>query len=300
MQGIITEAGQQKKRNRKKATEERGLTMNMFTPAEIVKNYGETGRKKAEMPAASMLVLGILSGFFIAFGAAATNTAGHVIENVSVMRTVMGLLFPGGLTLVVLMGGELFTGNCLISISVLEKKTTVGNMLKNWIVVYLGNLLGSLLAAFFCARFGQFNYSDGGLAVFTMRLAVTKSTLPAMNAVVLGFFCNVLVCLAVLSSMSAKDTAGKVAGLYFPIAFFVICGFEHSVANMYYIPAGIFAASVPEYAAKAAEAGVNLSALTWGNFLFGNLLPVTLGNILGGVFVGACMWAVFGEKKGRK
>ena len=271
--------------------------MNFFAPAEIVKNYGEAGKKKTVLPALSRLILGILAGFFIAFGAAATNTAGHAIENVSVMRTVMGILFPGGLTLVVLMGGELFTGNCLISISVLEKKTTVTKLLKNWVLVYAGNFLGSVLTAWGCAFFGQMNYSDGGLAVFTIRLAATKSSMPFMNALVLGIFCNMLVCLAVLASLSAKDTAGKVLGLFFPIAFFVICGFEHSVANMYYIPAGIFAASVPEYAALAAEAGVDLSVLTWGNFLLGNLLPVTIGNIIGGVLVGAGMWAAFGSRK---
>ena len=106
----------------------------------------------------------------------------------------------------------------------------------------------------------------------------------------LGVFCNILVCFAVLAAMSAKDTAGKVLGLFFPICFFVVCGFEHSVANMYYIPAGIFASSVPEYAAGALEAGVALSVLTWGNFFLKNLLPVTLGNIAGGVLTGSFMW----------
>ena len=190
--------------------------MNFFTPAEIVKNYSAAGRKKTEMQAMKMLILGILSGIFIALGAAATNTAGHSIENVSAMRIVLGVLFPGGLTLVVLLGGELFTGNCLISISVLEKQAKISAMIKNWIVVYIGNLIGSLLIAFACAKFGQFNYSDGGLAVFTMKLAVTKSTLPFANAFVLGIMCNMLVCLAVLASLSAKDTAGKIAGVFFP------------------------------------------------------------------------------------
>lgn len=274
--------------------------MNFFTPAEIVKNYSAAGRKKTEMLAMKMLILGILSGIFIALGAAATNTAGHSIENVSAMRIVLGVLFPGGLTLVVLLGGELFTGNCLISISVLEKQAKISAMIKNWIVVYIGNLIGSLLIAFACAKFGQFNYSDGGLAVFTMKLAVTKSTLPFANAFVLGIMCNMLVCLAVLASLSAKDTAGKIAGVFFPISFFVICGFEHCVANMYYIPAGIFAATVPEYAAKAAEAGVNLSALTWSGFFIGNLIPVTLGNLAGGLAVGILMWLGHAWEKEKK
>ena len=273
--------------------------MNLFTPAEIVKNYSAAGRKKTEMPAFRMFILGILSGIFIALGAAATNTAGHSNEDVSAMRTVLGVLFPGGLTLVVLLGGELFTGNCLICISVLEKQAKISGMIKNWAVVYIGNLIGSLLIAFACAKFGQMNYSDGGLAVFTMKLAAAKASLPFANAFVLGILCNMLVCLAVLASLSAKDTVGKVAGVFFPICFFVICGFEHCVANMYYIPAGIFAASVPEYAAKAAEAGVNLSSLTWNGFFVGNLVPVTLGNLAGGLLVGILMWFGHVWEKGK-
>jgi formate/nitrite transporter len=264
--------------------------MNFFTPAEIVKNYGAAGKKKAEMPLLKMLILGFLSGMFIALGAAVTNTAGHSIDNVSAVRILSGLLFPGGLTLVVLMGGELFTGNCLMCISVLEKQAKLSGVLKNWAAVYVGNLAGSLFTAFACAKFGQMNYSGGGLAVFTMKLAASKCSLPFENAFVLGVFCNILVCFAVLAAMSAKDTAGKVLGLFFPICFFVVCGFEHSVANMYYIPAGIFASSVSEYAAGALEAGVDLSVLTWGNFFLKNLLPVTLGNIAGGVLTGSFMW----------
>lgn len=264
--------------------------MNFFTPAEIVKNYGAAGRKKAEMPVLEMLILSFLAGMFIALGAAVTNTAGHSIGNVSAIRILSGLLFPGGLTLVVLMGGELFTGNCLMCISVLEKQAKLPGVLKNWAAVYVGNLAGSLFTAFACAKFGQMNYSGGGLAVFTMTLAVSKCSLPFENAFVLGVFCNILVCFAVLAAMSAKDTAGKVIGLFFPICFFAICGFEHSIANMYYIPAGIFASSVPEYAAQALEAGVDLSVLTWGNFFLKNLIPVTFGNIAGGVLTGALMW----------
>jgi len=175
-------------------------------------------------------------------------------------------------------------------ISVLEKQAKLSGVLKNWAAVYVGNLAGSLFTAFACAKFGQMNYSGGGLAVFTMKLAASKCSLPFENAFVLGVFCNILVCFAVLAAMSAKDTAGKVLGLFFPICFFVVCGFEHSVANMYYIPAGIFASSVPEYAAGALEAGVALSVLTWGNFFLKNLLPVTLGNIAGGVLTGSFMW----------
>lgn len=265
--------------------------MNFFTPAEIVKNYGAAGKKKAEMPLLKMLILGFLSGMFIALGAAVTNTAGHSIDNVSAVRILSGLLFPGGLTLVVLMGGELFTGNCLMCISVLEKQAKLSGVLKNWAAVYVGNLAGSLFTAFACAKFGQMNYSGGGLAVFTMKLAASKCSLPFENAFVLGVFCNILVCFAVLAAMSAKDTAGKVLGLFFPICFFVVCGFEHSVANMYYVPVALLAKDLPAYAGVLE--GIDGSCLTWGRFLMGNLLPVTLGNMVGGLAVGIVQWYCF-------
>lgn len=263
--------------------------MNLFTPVEIIENFAAAGKKKAELPAVKMLILGILAGMFIALGSAATNTSAHSLTDVSTIRTICGLLFPGGLSLVILLGGELFTGNSLICISLLEKKTSLSAMLTNWTLVYVGNFIGSIIVAFACAKFGQMNYSGGGLAVFTMKLAITKSTLPFMNALVLGIFCNVLVCLAVLASLAAKDVTGRILGTFLPIAFFVICGFEHCVANMYYIPAGIFASQVPAYAAEAAKAGVDLSMLGWGG-LIRNLIPVTVGNIIGGVLVGVLMW----------
>lgn len=264
--------------------------MNLFTAKEMVDNYSAAGVKKSELPIWKMLLLGVLAGAFIAFGCAATNTAAHSLTDVSTIRTICGLLFPGGLAMVLLTGAELFTGNCLMPISVLDKKIKLYAMLKNWLFVYLGNFVGSMIVACGCAMFGQMNYSSGGLAVFTMKLAVGKAALPFSNAFVLGIFCNVLVCLGVLCGLAAKDVAGRILGAFLPVAFFVICGFEHCVANMYYIPAGILASHVPAYAAKAAEAGLDLSALTWGNFFIKNLVPVTLGNIVGGAAVGIILW----------
>jgi formate/nitrite transporter len=265
--------------------------MGLLSPIEIVQSYAEAGQKKTDRSAGKMFLLAILAGLFIAFGAAVTNTAAHSIGNVSSARMISGLLFPFGLGMVMLLGAELFTGNCMIPVSVLEGKTTVGKMLNNWCVVYLGNFAGALVLAAGCAYFGQMNYSDGGLAVYTIKVAAGKSALPFLSGVVLGFFCNVLVCGGVLCSLSAKDTAGRILGAYIPVAFFVICGFEHCIANMYYIPAGLFAMTVPRYAQLAAEAGVDAGALTWGGFFLGNLIPVTLGNILGGAGLGLAMWA---------
>ena len=265
--------------------------MNLYTPADAVATYRDAGVKKASLSIWKMLILGILAGAFIAFAGALTNTAVHSLTNVSVIRIVCGLLFPFGLIMVILSGAELFTGNTMMVIAVLEKKAKFASMLRNWLFVYIGNFIGGVLVAIGCAFSGQMNYSSGGLAVYTIKTAVGKCSLAFGDAIVLGIMCNILVCLAVLISVSAKDVPGKVLGAYIPVAVFVLLGFEHSVANMYYVPAGLFALNVPEYAAKAVEAGIDTSMLTWGNFLLRNLLPVTIGNIIGGAGLGAALWA---------
>ena len=272
--------------------------MNLFTPQEYTVNYAAAGRAKTRMPLVKLFLLAVLAGFFIAMACAATNTAAHSVSNVGMARLICGLLFPFGLAMVVLTGAELFTGNTLIVISVLDRQAGIGGMLKNWLIVYLGNAAGSILAAAGCVYGGQLNYSGGELAVFTMRLAAGKCSLGTGSAVILGVLCNVLVTTGVLLALSAKDLPGRVMGAYLPVAFFVICGFEHCVANMYYIPAGLFAKTVPAYAGLAAEMGVDLAALTWKGFLLGNLLPVTAGNVIGGVLTGVLFWFCHGRRNG--
>ena len=269
---------------------QKGTGLNLFSPSEFVKNFESIGRNKAEMPFLKLLFLAILAGLLIAFGGATSNAAIHSIDNVSVAKVVSGAIFPFGLIMVVMTGAELFTGNCLITISVLSKRTTFIRMLRNLIVVYIGNFLGAVLIAALCAYFGQMNMSSGALAVTTIKIAAAKCALPFSNAFVLGMLCNFLVCTAVMLASCAKDVAGKAIGAYVPICFFVICGFEHSIANMYYISAGLFANSIDKYAALAAQAGIDTAALTWGNFLSANILPVTLGNIVGGVVFAVIMW----------
>lgn len=274
-----------------------GAGVNFYSPAEIAENQAAAGVKKVSYPFGKSMVLAILAGMLIAFAAAASSTAAHSVANVGLARTITAAIFPFGLGMVVLMGAELFTGSCLIATSALDKRVRLITMLKNWLLVYIGNFIGSIIVAAGCAFSGQFKYSAGGLAVATIKTAAAKCALPFGSALILGIFCNVLVCLGVLLALSAKDTSGKILGAYLPVFFFVISGFEHSVANMYYIPAGIFAKMNPVYAQLAATAGVDVSKLTWGNFLLGNLLPVTLGNIIGGVAVGALLWYCFLRKK---
>ena len=262
----------------------------LLSPAELVGACVGAGERKCALPALRAFLLAVLAGALIAFGGASTNTLAHTAPNVGTVRLLCGAFFPFGLGMVVLMGAELFTGNCLITVALAERRVTLAALLKNWVVVYAGNAVGALLTAACCAFAGQLNYSGGGLALFTMKLAASKCTLSFPAAVALGVACNVLVCLGVLCAMTARDTTGKILGAYLPVALFVFCGFEHSIANLFYVPAGLFAKSIPAYAALAAESGLDLSALTWGHFLLNNLLPVTIGNILGGAGVGLLLW----------
>lgn len=263
--------------------------MNYFTPAEITANYAKTGTVKTKTSSLRLLLLGIFAGIIIATGSAVANMAACAVTNPAAAKVIGGLLFPFGLGIVAIMGFELFTGNCLIVISALQGQASVSGMLRNWGLSYLGNFIGAVLTGAFCVWSGQLNVGNGALAVQTLRAAASKCTLPFGSAVMLGILCNLLVCAGTLMASSAKDTGGKLMGAYLPVALFVICGFEHCVANMYYIPAGLLALANPSYVSAAVEAGVNVSAITMGGLL-SNLLPVTLGNILGGVALGALMW----------
>jgi len=269
----------------------------MYTPAEVMNNYADTGAKKAGYPVWRLLLMGAFAGFVIGMGAAVANTATFALaSNASVSRVVAGLLFPFGLGIIMLTGMELFTGNCLICVSVLEKKASVAGMLRNWLFVYAGNFIGAFALAAGHAYSKQLGLSDGALAAYTIKTAAYKCGLSFGQALILGILCNIMVCLGVLVSLAAKDAAGRIIGAFIPIAFFIICGYEHSVADMYYVAAGLLANSIAGYADIAAKAGVDASGLTVTNFLFKSLLPVTLGNMIGGVGVGAAMWAAHLKK----
>ena len=272
--------------------------MGMNSPAEIAKNYIAIGKTKANMAFNKMFLLAVLAGAFIAFGGVGSATAAVGVTPSSVGKLISGCIFPGGLTLVLLAGSELFTGNCLLSIPLLEKEITVKQVLRNWIVVYFGNMVGGMLVALGLVYSGQYNMFDGNMAVSVFSTAIAKCTLSFSDAFIKGIFCNILVCLAVWVAFSAKDSAGKVISLFFPILIFVVCGFEHCVANMYYISAGLFGKNIPSYVAAAETAGLDLSALTWKNFFIINLIPVTFGNIVGGaVCVGAVYWYIYLRKE---
>lgn len=255
---------------------------------------GMTGKSK--LPVVKMFLLGILAGAFIAFGAEASSLAAHNVTQVGIQRLIMGCVFPVGLIMVVLLGTELFTGNCMMVAAVADKRVKFAMLLRNWVVVYLGNLIGAALIVLLVSATGQLGYSSNGLAVLTIKIAAAKTGLSFGAAFAGGILCNVLVCVAVLLAMASKSIIGKIMGIWFPIMAFVLSGFEHSVANMYYIPAGIFASMNPAYAAAAQEAGVNMANLNALGFL-GNIVPVTLGNIVGGAAIALVMWFCFRRNK---
>jgi formate/nitrite transporter len=270
---------------------------NMFnTPQEVIRDNIQGGTGKASMPLGKMILMAMMAGAFIAIGGAASNTAVHAIDNVGLARTLAGTIFPVGLMMIIICGGELFTGNCLIFMAVLDKKTTLVKMLRNLVVVYLGNFAGALIIDTLVYYSGNLDYTAGRLGAYSIKIALTKVQIDPVKAVCSGILCNMLVCMAVLMAGAAKDIGGKIAAIAFPIFAFVVAGFEHCVANMFYIPIGIMAAGNETYAAKAAEVyGITaeqLGSLTPLSML-SNLIPVTIGNIIGGVvFIGTMYYLI--------
>ncbi len=270
---------------------------NFLAPMEIANAFLDVGVAKTSMNRWKMLLLGILAGAFIAFAAAGSNVGVYAIEPTGIQKYVAGLLFPAGLMLVLLCGAELFTGNSLIIISVLDGKVKPGAMFKNWFFVYFGNFIGAVLIATMVLAIPQLTYGAGDLGAFTIKIASGKVGLSFGAAFVSGILCNWLVCLAVWMAAAAKDVVGKIFAALFPIWLFVTSGYEHSVANMYYIPAGIMAAGNPAFVEKSGLAADKIANLNWGTMITNNLIPVTLGNIVGGVlFVGVIYWCVYLKK----
>lgn len=256
----------------------------------------EASVSKTQSPVWRLLLLGFAAGAFIALGAAGSSTAAHALDNPGLVRLITAVVFPVGLCMVVFLGTELFTGNALMVTAALEKKISWPALFRNWVIVYVGNFAGAIAVAACMAFFGQLDIGASELAVYTAKVAASKSSLTWGNAFVLGIFCNMLVCVAIYVGNSSQDTAGKILGLYLPIFLFVVAGFEHCIANMYYIPAGIFAQMNPDYLVLIAEAGINTTVLNFGTFFVANLIPVTLGNIVGGVSVGLFMYFSHGTR----
>lgn len=275
------------------------------TISEVMEQYSVNTGKKAQYKFGELFARAILAGAMIAFGAEASNVAAHGIADVGLARTVAGAVFPIGLMMVILMGAELFTGDCMLVIGVAEKTISVKKLILMLITIWIGNFAGGALIATLTYFSGQYNYSGGGLGAYTIKVAVGKTGLSFGTAFVSGILCNILVCAAVLMAMCAADVAGKLFASFFIIFAFVISGFEHCVANMYYITAGLICKMNPGYMNVAAEkyglSAEQLGSLNIKSFLVNNLLPVTLGNIVGGaLLVGLPLYYINVGRKNKK
>lgn len=280
-------------------------TKNYSTPAEITFTTIQTGIKKVNTKYLNQFILGILAGAYIAFAAEGSNMAAfNLFANPGTYglgKVLAGAVFGTGLMLVILAGGELFTGNTMIFAGVLDGKIKLSAMLKNWFFVFIGNFVGALLIAYMMVHSGLFNSGANVLGGVTIKIASYKVGLPFISAFYLGIMCNILVCLAVWMAYGAKDMIGKIFAIFFPIWLFITSGFEHSIANMFYIPAGILAKANPAWAAASHIEPDVLAKLNWHTFIINNLVPVTLGNIVGGaIFVAGIYWFVYIKNDSKK
>ena len=286
------------------STNETQMQVSLMNAADtLMSNYENGTAAKAVKPVARIFVAAIMAGMFIAFGGSSSNVAVFGIENVGLARTLAGCIFPVGLMLIVLVGGELFTGNCMMIGGVMTGRIKAIQMIRVLVTVYLGNLVGSLIVSFLAYYSGQWKYGAGALGAYTIKVAFGKLNLSFGTAVASGILCNILVCVAVLMASASKDAVGKIFGCFFPIWAFVIAGYEHCVANMYYIPAGIIAAMDPAFAQKAMElygyTAEDLAMLNPVNMIVNNLIPGTIGNIIGGRLFVAVPYVYLYNKKAK-
>lgn len=260
-----------------------------LSPDKILPRAFEVYTKKARIKTKKLLILSFFAGVFIALAAQGSSfAAANLLANKDTLglgKLVQGLTFTPGLIFVILAGAELFTGNCLMITAFLDKKVRLKEMLKSWILVYLGNFIGCIFVAFLLSISGQWLLGDGLVGIRTILIAKSKIDLSLGQAFVLGILANFLVCLGVWMSLGAKFYGSKAIAAFFPVGVFVLSGFEHSIANMYYIPAGILAKNIPDLAAKTGLDVAALASIDIPNMLVKNLIPVTLGNIIGGAIL---------------
>lgn len=273
--------------------------LDALMPAQMATKASDLGETKAGMAPFRTLVLAVLAGAFIGLGAmfATTAVAGATdVVPFGVTRVLAGLVFCLGLILVVVAGAELFTGNNLISIAWAERKVATRAMLRNWAIVYLGNLLGALGTVLLVFIGGQYEFGDGAVGASALTIAEAKASLGFGQAIALGILCNALVCLAIWLTYSARTVTDKILAILFPITAFVAAGFEHSVANMFFLPMGVLIREQgsDQFFAASGVSPEQYGDVTWANVIVDNLLPVTIGNVIGGsVMVGLVYWLVY-------
>lgn len=271
-------------------------------PADMARKAEDIGVRKVKMAPLSTFLLAVLAGSFIALGAVFATTVAAGAANqlpYGITRLVMGLVFSTGLILVVVGGAELFTGNNLIVMAWASRKITSAALLKHWALVYCGNFVGAFATAVLVFLGAQYLSGNGAVGAAALATANAKANLGFVEAVVLGALCNGLVCLAVWLTYSARTTSDKILCVIPPITAFVACGFEHSIANMYFIPIGLLirAEAPAEFWTSIGRQPGDFASITWPGFLVDNILPVTVGNMIGGVaMVGVVYWLIYCRK----
>ncbi len=270
------------------------VSMDCKTPANIAAALANSiCVKKTDASWVKLLILGFFAGVYISFGAALATLVGHDAAKyvgVGISKFIIGGVFSVGLMLVVIAGAELFTGNNLMIMSALDKKVRFKKVLGKWVWVYGANFIGALFMAWLMFGTNLWKGNDGAIGLFALKIAVSKVDITFNEAFLRAICCNWLVCLAVWMAIAAREVAGKVLAIFFPIMAFVALGFEHCIANMYFIPMGILLKTTD----LGILNGLNFVNLTWSGLIWNNLLPVTLGNIVGGAFfVATLYWYVY-------
>lgn len=275
------------------------MSFDALVPQDMARKAESAGVAKVSLGPFRMFALAVLAGAFIGLGAIFATTVTTGVGGVypfGVTKLLGGLVFCLGLVLVIGAGAELFTGNNLIVMAWAGGKISTKRLLYNWVIVYIGNFVGSVLTAVMLFFSKQYTFSSGAVGLNALNIANGKVNLEFGQALVLGILCNALVCLAVWLSLGARSATDKIVAIIFPITAFVAAGFEHCVANMYFIPIGLFikAGADADFWSHIGKAAADYGNLTWGNFLAVNLLPVTIGNMIGGVlFVGLVYWFIY-------
>ncbi len=273
------------------------MNIDALLPPEIAKRAEEVGARKCRLPFWPLLALAVLAGAFVSLGAVFSTTVSAGTDGVlpfGITRLLSGIAFCLGLVLVVVGGAELFTGNALISMAWASGTVSIAQVLRNWSIVYAGNLIGAVATAVFVYLSRQYTFGEGAVGLAALEIARAKTALGFVQAVVLGILCNALVCLAVWLCLGARSTTDKILAIVFPISAFVAAGFEHSVANMYFIPLGLLIKTDTAFLTTIGKSAADYARLTWTSFILVNLLPVTLGNLIGGVIlVGLTYWFIY-------
>ncbi len=294
--------------------ESKNWTVDALLPAEMALRAEEIGVSKARMSLFTLFALGVLAGIFIALGAVFATTVTAPTMGVDpatgaplakylpfgISKLLGGFTFCLGLILVIVAGAELFTGNNLIIMAWAGRQISTFSLLRNWGIVYVGNFVGAILTVVVVLLSGQYTFGNGAVGLNALNIAQAKVGYGFIQAIFLGSLCNMLVCLAVWLVLSSRTTTDKILSVIFPITAFVAAGFEHSIANMYFIPMGL---AIKQFAGEMfwssiGNSSADYATLTWGNFLLLNLLPVTIGNIIGGaVGVGVVYYVIYLRRK---